>query len=834
MGKLNIDINSFIPKHKYIRLYNSEDEYNADIEAHDMHECCYSVLNKANTETEIDYQPSHRTTNDDDKRLMTYLDKDNLNLWAGLKIIWGYFGWEEKTYNLSEDEELLGGQFYVVKPMTVLKTVPDLWQYEHLVDFLKNVDTVDTYQDQDFSTIKAASYLVNAKNIKQAIVIPASFGNLDSIEYIPEALFYLNNNNNTTSEFNVLKLNGLKSISTFPINPYNKIKNYPKIELGSCEDFTVVAWNYENYYIRLHSDEIEVIDSIKGFGNLNNIKTTPYFAYYPDRSLKNVIIDDNYMSVYADDCIATDMYAFCIYNTNNTTININRTLTFKGNVIVDTASKDVDTPSTINISNLEAEINSLLPNGDRRCTLELIATNVNINHLALTDIAGFRCRINADTINITEFSLLGNTSGYIGEVIFNSNNLTVDDDYPLVIQGNMYNVSFYNNIHVNSINFPNGTSQYGTTQLSFNDCNSEIPINLSAITDLVLIYTKQIIDCNVVWDSVVKFTEKYNSINENINVSLNAIPNLTTSEYAFNNIDGNVIARLINNTKLYSIIAAFNKVNGYIDYEASFISNENSYIYIEGDTKYDSRNKIKIFKETNRVSNIHFKLNYDYGEDETIVDNSIINLPTYVNGSLTLNSNINKDLVFYCDHISNSVIDYFSLDLTYKEGYDRRLIFKTDETKASESPYVSSKLSLKLTGFESFTLEKEAQIPIYSDIIYTVDEKLKYLDLSVIVNTQVGSPSTINFTPNKFINLKMKWFTRIINYNDMCDELDFEYVHDTVLGNVDNPHLGKNNNLDPNTANVLTINRNLYNKFTDTEKEQMVTCWKTINIREKS
>lgn len=157
---MNININDYIPTHKYIRLYEDEEDYNEDVNNHVIEECAYSLVNRNNNEIEQEYTPSTRTTNGDNLVKFNYFDKDKINIWAGLSIIWGYFGFQKTTYELDE-EQLIGGNFTFIKPMTVVKEIPDGYTLQHINNFLRYAPTNSITEIQFFDTtnIKSASYV---------------------------------------------------------------------------------------------------------------------------------------------------------------------------------------------------------------------------------------------------------------------------------------------------------------------------------------------------------------------------------------------------------------------------------------------------------------------------------------------------------------------------------------------------------------------------------------------------------------------------------------------------------------------------------------------------
>ena len=93
-------------EHKWIKLYNSSEEQQQDYEAGNYTECCYWIIKdpNANKSNELTYQYSIRTTNNDNEKLGHYYSVEETDNWAGLEIIWGYFGWESIDYEYSGED----------------------------------------------------------------------------------------------------------------------------------------------------------------------------------------------------------------------------------------------------------------------------------------------------------------------------------------------------------------------------------------------------------------------------------------------------------------------------------------------------------------------------------------------------------------------------------------------------------------------------------------------------------------------------------------------------------------------------------------------------------
>ena len=131
-----LDIELPILEHKYIKLYDTQDEYEADKVNYE--EVCYSIVKSAEATDDnySEYQYSIRTTNNDNEVMGKYWDMETLDIYAGLEIIWGYFGWNITTITLL-DEKLEGGNFYDTnKKMSIVKSIPDGDRLQHIDYFL--------------------------------------------------------------------------------------------------------------------------------------------------------------------------------------------------------------------------------------------------------------------------------------------------------------------------------------------------------------------------------------------------------------------------------------------------------------------------------------------------------------------------------------------------------------------------------------------------------------------------------------------------------------------------------------------------------------------------
>ena len=241
---MNININDYIPSHKYIRLYENEIDYDNDVNNHIIEECAYSLVNKNNTEIQQSYYPSTRTTNNDNTVKFNYFDKDKINIWAGLSIIWGYFGFQKTTYEL-DGEQLTGGNFTFIKPMTVVKEIPDGYTLQHINDFLRYapVNSITEIQFFDTTNIKSASYVFY--HIKANCIIDTKLLiNWSNLKIIISAFW-------DTAIYNVIKENIIIDFSSLEIG-FNHIndKYITKILYDG------VNWNDFYNYSSTYSDYI--------------------------------------------------------------------------------------------------------------------------------------------------------------------------------------------------------------------------------------------------------------------------------------------------------------------------------------------------------------------------------------------------------------------------------------------------------------------------------------------------------------------------------------------------------------------------------------------------
>ena len=153
-----LDIQLPVLEHKWIKLYNSEEEQQADILNYT--ECCYWVIKNpdAGPDNEATYQYSIRTTNNDNEKLGHYYTVETADQWSGLEIIWGYFGWEWNEYTWNE-QVLQGGNLFLKIATQNVRTIPDGYRLQHINYLLGSQDSVTSIESFDNSNIISAMNL---------------------------------------------------------------------------------------------------------------------------------------------------------------------------------------------------------------------------------------------------------------------------------------------------------------------------------------------------------------------------------------------------------------------------------------------------------------------------------------------------------------------------------------------------------------------------------------------------------------------------------------------------------------------------------------------------
>lgn len=277
-------------EHKYINLYDTQEEYEADKSRYE--EVNYSIVKspEATEDNYSEYQYSTRTTNNDNEVMAKYWPIEQPNVYAGLEIIWGYFGWEWIDFEWNS-ETLKGGNFYQVKPMTVVKSIPDGNRLQHINNFLYNLHNINEVEYFDTSNIKYLYRIFNfyGRNTTVSQTFNCKINTFQNCEYVEEFIsnaFYsftsYDSYRYTLLSFpdNVINLPNVTTIKNFYISAYADSIipiNAPKLQ--RVEGFADGIFKYSLPEITLNINDLirnatslEYLDFI---GNVDQNGTSP-------------------------------------------------------------------------------------------------------------------------------------------------------------------------------------------------------------------------------------------------------------------------------------------------------------------------------------------------------------------------------------------------------------------------------------------------------------------------------------------------------------------------------------------------------------------------------
>lgn len=289
-GFKNIQNLNIMFPHKYIKLYNTQDDWQQALDNHELEEVAVAAILESRDTTPDKYQYSIRTTNKDNERLGPYNALDPINYFGGLEIIWGYWGWKWKdiTYN---GETLHGGHFDNIKDTTAYPAIMDGYRLQHIDGLTISTPRVTEVGYFDASNVVSAQnafsqYVTKIntfdypklKNIKFMFhTISSTLAQSDNVLNFPEVLDASNFCSNTvflytTSNFainfgkvqelalpNNIRLNGNQPIYTkegsIDINKYFKgLENcydYSKLQDSRNIDSASTSYTANKYNFKL-------------------------------------------------------------------------------------------------------------------------------------------------------------------------------------------------------------------------------------------------------------------------------------------------------------------------------------------------------------------------------------------------------------------------------------------------------------------------------------------------------------------------------------------------------------------------------------------------------
>ena len=617
---MNININDYIPTHKYIRLYENEEDYNEDVNNHVIEECAYSLVNENNTEIQQSYYPSTRTTNNDNTVKFNYFDKDKINIWAGLSIIWGYFGFQKATYNC-DGIDIIGGNFTFIRPMNVVKEVPDGYTLQHLNNFLRYapIRSITEIQYFDTSNIESVSYVFYYLN-DNCVIDKRLLNNWKKLKYILSNFttninIYNNIEEDTIIDFSSLK-QGFYNFTHHRNSPITYITN-----TGDLQKFYNSTRPYFSNHLSFKLDSLEdeyFIDNV----SYNHIKTLF------NNNIFEYTFGDYVINLNSSNCYIT--HKFPIYD--NFTYNLNNELGTGTCIIFYTDNDYTNTDIlsvVININNNgnTLYINNSNNNKDNIFNINFLDDSINITAIGFININDNNIILNKD-INYNRYLLIQNCT--INKNIAGGG--VIDNS---VINGTVKNLATYI-LNISDTIFNNTVNIYAN---NINTCtfNKDATINIYAditisnsdfIEDLIISKANSIKSCTL----------------KNCNIN-NLISNqfLYIESSTINNIDIND-----EDTQSYIVYIIDTTINTGSIYQKMDIDLNNCIIDGQIDIEVDNK-KITL-------------------SDLTINENGVINIIKCC--SLTLENIVFNNNINYIVQSFNNTTAYLQLTNVYYIGND--------------------------------------------------------------------------------------------------------------------------------------------------------------------
>lgn len=816
---IDITTSDYIPEHKYIRFYDTETDYQNDVNNRKIEECAYSVVNQGNLVERLDYQPSHRTTNNDNLVRFEYRDKDDIRLWAGLKIIWGYFGWEqtEEYFNVGQ-RNIVGGRFYHLRPMVTVLTVPDLYIYNHLNGFLRNLEGIDHYEDLDFSTIYSASDLV--KNISTCN-IPKNYGNMSNLFEIPDSEYLFNVKAGANFGFKTLEATYL--CTGMPIKIGEPTLNYPTIHISNKYDICSKQqckyfWDY-SHYIGSINENLNLISTIQGWkyetikSFTNNVKEDAWFYFdgnYISKDIAYTLDNDVFKKLFGTE-EKTEIKASTLFNFSNT---------FSNQIKIDFACSMYyfDENATVSFDKFYAD-DGVKPDDFQLIIKELYVnnsilahynttTNVydalkNINFLSLIIYDG-RCKL--IDCYIGEDTATGNHSGID---IFQSDNIEPDIKYLESFDEYQYEITRCKANHpiriypknilsakIRSLRFTNTNKTNGCFEVlhSLDKIKQLKGVNLSIAKDYEGTFNAYLSEVEsdyyrFCFDDCVGLNFESIKCKTSDNIRLYLKSNNIPTDFSMRFDLGNYYKDQFDYIccfNLMDIDAIFEDENDTGD---NFINTR--YIYRDkkestGGSRFDFSSKDAWYSNT-----IKFKTNQKtitkkfFTKDLTIDDSNLSNL------NIEVNTKMEPDF----GPIPHKGYNVLTLNLVNIPKDNNYIVKVGDFMK-----------KVRVTNLYPHTLD------------FNKDNNAS----NYIIDAE------FTLTEDNVCNLKLPYGQINLNY-DFKDysKYDLITIKNTCLAGI-----GDKEYKSLMKKSILTLYRNLYDTFSSSEKTKLVECWGTINIKE--
>ena len=815
---MNINIKDYIPTHKYIRLYENEDDYNEDVNNHVIEECAYSLVNKNNNEIEQNYQPSHRITNNDNNVIFSYFNKDKINIWAGLNIIWGYFGFQKTNYEYNE-ENLIGGNFVFTKPMTVVKEVPDAYTLEHLNNFLLYApnNSITEIQYFDTSNIKSASYVFYNITVDCKINndVLKNWSNLKIINAFAQRINIYNSlNDNDIIDFSSLESGFDNFIYQFNYTATNiyKVNSYQftkliKFKFGNLQDTTfydfisysiiknlynknILEYTFSDYVIDLNKNNCEIVHYIPIYNNFvynfdNELNGGLKLYLFTDSEHEDTVCNVTFnvsncgkqlKLIGASDSENDDSHP----NENNIyNININNDITFNDYSFYWLNDNNIIINKDIEFYTGNVVFSRCIINKNINASGKIVHTTVNGNVDGNILLYHSTVNGNVDTSELGCYNNIVKGDFYVNaqNISYDSNanhNNKISGKYIINITGRLY--TFRNNT-CDILEYKSGNINLQNWTINSFLCSS-INIDNSNITFDNCIFNNDIIINN---ESVI---DQFNLININKKITINKVRYLNIKD---SNCDIIVNAYDTSN-RLYSPeINISNSIISINDINLELARPK--YIKINLANTFTTNNANHIINNISdgyyiNTCNITYnKEEYDVSEIKVI--NNTINV-SYI----TINSNIAiYDVVGLTIHASLNNQDHINIHLN---NFDNKLISVTLDSESIET------ITIYIKDIYWGNVNENKNIYHTFNFTNCINIVNLYLDENIKSNT--------NYANTKFD------FTNCLNINE---NVLYDFLH-TFMNNYNGYH-------------QLIIENEVYKKFTEEQISNLLQHY-TINV----
>lgn len=619
-------------KHKWIKIYDSEEQrVNEEENWQDNYEeCCVSVDKNslAGDNNKEEYQYSVRTTNSDNEKKGIYYNIETSHYWAGLEIIWGYFGWEYVDYEYN-GQKLKGGNLFKKIECTTVKTIPDGLKLQHINNFLGSQNKVKEIEYFDNTNIISAENLIGYESEDYHRVIKVHntiwLNVVNAKGMFQNAIFI-------TIDDNLFELPNAEDCSYLMYNKVSAESNnrYP-IKAPNAK---ILDYAYYNYNMNYGSNSYELIDYNKA--------TSAKYMFAADNngivniqriSLQNVIDATGFIKgVYnSSDINLPNVEIVDYFNSDCSNgipyiqINSNKIKSAKGfskNNIFSKISKFMHINNMLNLNSnikiLDEFYYNTTFNDDGTIYLDLSSFDRNN-----PTVKNFISNVKSDNNNLIECYIQGNINTDYTDFMCNSKNIEFIEDmlyryHTNINEGSCYIRAFkgsYLSKHIYQGQFPD--LQYPVFPItSFNnninyfECFAE-----GKILDNMIITTNGFPKATFNVFKNTKFVEFNTDANMFINLPhVNLNFNVGNIDNNGNNIDNNVINDLFD-YQISDNVADFGFGEDYIGYKDFTIEEQFNYKEIKAQTI-----NVCLFRKT-----------IEYGISTKNHDNYIINNNTFIN-----------------------------------------------------------------------------------------------------------------------------------------------------------------------------------------------------------